>query len=839
MTRDTRKATPGALGATVVPRLLMLGAAGAVVAHQGPGGGTTWGIAALLAAAALAVFLVPRWAWVHAWVEWSVFLVDGLLVGLCLLVASGGGSEPSVLLGVYFLAVVVAVVAARSPGWPLAALAAPGLFLATRPEGGAWLVAAQTLLLAAASSYFLLAIRRVRSASEALVRARRESRELWALLEISDTVTGSLDLPKVMGTIVRRVSELVGAESCSILIAKDENGLVIASNDAPEVDMLQVDLAKYPELQRAIETREPVVVEDVEHDPLLDPVRDVLLEKGYRSMLVIPLVFGSEVLGTLFMRARRDRPFAFEEIRFCKLAAGASANALKNALLYQDVRREAELHRATGETLRRVLDCTPDMIVATDPSGLITEFSGGAEKITGVSTRAATGRKLSEILQDDGIDTIPTLSNAAGGARDIEIQPAHGDGAREIGLVSAPLLDSEGAAAGRVWVGRDHTQLRQVQRSLAQVERLQTLGEIVAGVAHELNNPLSAVLGYSELLRRKAEVEDDVRDLERVVQSARRCKRIVQNLLGFARKHQPEKKFEDLNRCVRKVVELKSYSFRNSNVSVEIDLDEDLPSTLFDYYQVEQVLLNLINNAEHALRDGGRGGKIRVRTFANADSIALEVEDDGPGIPPEVQERVFDPFFTTKEVGSGTGLGLSVAFGIVQEHGGSLTLAPYERGRGARFTLTLPRVAMPATESDRADRGSADATGSLKGRRILVAEDEPVVLEFLTRVLRQEGVEVLAAKDGEEAWQKIEGQDFDLVLADIRMPRMDGQELYERIAAERPDLLRRVVFSSGDLTRPETLAFLESLPNRILAKPLQVETVRHVLERALELRRAS
>ena len=768
---------------------------------------------------------VPRLAW-------GISAIDAVVVALCLMRGVQGQPE---LLGAYFVALLVAVLASGSPGWPIAGLAASSLYLALHLGSGVTLEPQAGLhagFLGLASFHFLIATRRADAVADRFLRARAERGELWTLLEITDAVTSTLDLHEVMSTIVRRVGRLVGAESCSIVLA--DNGLrncfVLAASERPEVDMLEVDLAKYPELRRAIETREPVVVDDVGNDPLVASVREVLLEKGYRSMLVLPLLFGREVLGTLFLRASRDRPFSQEELRFCKVAAGASANALKNAMLFRQAQQEAERHRETGEKLRRVLDCSPDLIVATDNDGRVTEMNGPASRLPRSSEDESEG-SIDVLFQTPGL-----AEEASQGVDRREVRIDTGvAGPREIHLVNAPMVVADGAPVGRVWVGRDVTDIRRAERGLAQVERLSTLGEIVAGVAHELNNPLSAVLGYSELLRRGTEDESQLADLERVVAGARRCKRIVQNLLGFARKHQPERKQADLNASVRKVVELRAYSQRSHGIETILDLNVDLPTTLFDPYQIEQVVMNLVTNAEQAIReDSTRGqGRIIVRTYRSEGGLHVEVEDDGPGIPRDAFPRIFDPFFTTKEIGNGTGLGLSVSFGIVQEHDGHLEARPPVPGRGACFVMRIPCVEGVAADCKEAAAVVANGDTALRGRRILIAEDEPLVRDFLTRLLGLEGAEVVEACDGEEAWEKLAHADFDLVIADLRMPRMDGQELYERIAEERPELLRRLVFSSGDLAREETVTFLRGLPNRLLAKPLQVETVRHVLRRAL------
>jgi two-component system NtrC family sensor kinase len=662
----------------------------------------------------------------------------------------------------------------------------------------------------------------------------REHREVRAVLDITEAVSSSLDLHEVMSLIVQRVGERVGAQRCSIVFVDKgaERCFVMAASDNPGADMLAIDLVKYPEIRRAVETRETVFVEDVANDPLLAPVREILLQQGYRSLLVMPLVYGREVLGTLFLRASREAPFTEGELRFCRIAAAASANALKNALLYRDVTREAARHRATGEKLRRILDGSPEVIVATDADGCITEFNRAAEDLTGCFSNEALGRPLTEVL--------PAAASATdSGRKGRELVLTRPDGGTsEIHLVSALLTDASGDLAGRVFLGADVTDLRRAEKSLAQAERLSSLGEVVAGVAHELNNPLSSVLGYAQLLQAPDGRGDLEHDLTRIVESARRCQRIVVNLLSFARKH-PAKKFpQDLNACVRKIIDLKSYHLRASGVDAVLELAEPLPAAMFDFHQMEQVILNLLNNAEQAITATGKPGRVVVRTVATDDTVVCEVEDDGPGIPGNVRHRIFDPFFTTKDIGMGTGLGLSVSYGIMQEHQGRIELRPDRPGGGARFAVTLPR----APDTAEAPAEAPPIAGTIKplaGRRVLVAEDEPLVLDLFSRLLEADGATVTKARDGEEAWSRILEIDFDLIVADLRMPNLDGRALYERVVEEKPSMVRRFVFATGDLVRQESLRFLEGLPNRILAKPLDVDNVRRVLVQAVAACRAT
>ena len=269
-----------------------------------------------------------------------------------------------------------------------------------------------------------------------------------------------------------------------------------------------------------------------------------------------------------------------------------------------------------------------------------------------------------------------------------------------------------------------------------------------------------------------------------------------------------------------------------------MELADPLPRAQFDFHQIEQVILNLLNNAEQSIASTGKPGRVVLRSFAIDGEIRFEIEDDGPGVPQSVRHRIFDPFFTTKDIGMGTGLGLSVSYGIVQEHQGRIELLPDRPGGGACFAVTLPRAVEVAAE-EAGEAPSTPAAKPLLGRRVLVAEDEPLVLDLFSRLLEADGATVTLARDGEEAWSRILETDFDLIVADLRMPNLDGRALYERVVEEKPSMVRRFVFATGDLVRQESLKFLEGIPNRILAKPLDVDNVRAVLIQAVAASRAA
>jgi PAS domain S-box-containing protein len=365
---------------------------------------------------------------------------------------------------------------------------------------------------------------------------------------------------------------------------------------------------------------------------------------------------------------------------------------------------------------------------------------------------------------------------------------------------------------------------RDIYHQLLQAEKMAALGQTISGVAHELNNPLATIISWSERLSQRSELEEPVRrGLETILSESERAARIVRNLLTFARKRQTTRAMVDVNQVVRETLALRAYEQRITNIDVVDALAAGLPQVFADGHQVQQVLLNLVINAEQAMLAANGRGTIVVRTWHDADqeSVILEINDDGPGIPDELQPKIFDPFFTTKEVGKGTGLGLTVAYAIVQEHGGRIRLESYP-GVGASFYVELPVTGarlppMPMTPARLQSATEAPAGGS-----ILVVEDEAKLASAVVDALRDAGYLVDHAEDGEMALEKIEGQAFDAVICDLKMPRLDGKAFYRALEAAAPGLAKRVIFVTGDVAGTDAEAFLEESGCRWLAKPFRL-----------------
>ena len=362
-------------------------------------------------------------------------------------------------------------------------------------------------------------------------------------------------------------------------------------------------------------------------------------------------------------------------------------------------------------------------------------------------------------------------------------------------------------------------QSRDIYQQILQSEKMAALGQTISGVAHELNNPLATILSWAERLSEKPLDDTAKRGVGVILGEAERAARIVRNLLTFARKRQSTRAMIDVNTVVRETLALRAYE-RMTTLSVVTELTAGLPQVFADAHQIQQVLLNLVINAEQAmLTANGRGAlTIRTRHDAERDSVVLEVADDGPGVPPDVQTKIFDPFFTTKEVGKGTGLGLTVAYAIAQEHGGRIRVES-PAGGGASFVVELPVSGMETAAKPA--RPMVPPMDAVRGASVLVVEDEHALAAAVAEALTDAGLKVDHAGDGQEALARVRHEDYDVVICDLKMPRIDGMTLYRAIAAATPALARRVIFVTGDVAGTDAERFLEESGCRWLAKPFQ------------------
>jgi PAS domain S-box-containing protein len=375
------------------------------------------------------------------------------------------------------------------------------------------------------------------------------------------------------------------------------------------------------------------------------------------------------------------------------------------------------------------------------------------------------------------------------------------------------------------WDGivEDVTERQRHEELRRRSERMASLGTTLAGVAHELNNPLAAIMGFAQLLLRKPWPAEDRAALETINHEAIRSATIVKDLLAMARKRDHERRVRtDVNDVVGYIARTRRYALDTAGVSCRLSLDPTLPAIHGDRTQLEQVFLNLINNAEHALTDTddatGTRGHIQIRTHHDDRHVIIDVEDDGPGIPEAVRAHIWDPFWTTKGEGQGTGLGLAVVHGIISDHGGTITLESTP-GSGACFVIRLPI----ARDTGRAEPGQAS-----RPLDVLVVDPGASDLVFIERFLTSRGHAVINAGSGELALRLANQGSFDAVVCDARLLGRDGKPVAASLRAAPACLDARFVLSVQSLD-DEHLSPPVAGAN-VVARPYDVEELRRLIE---------
>lgn len=499
-------------------------------------------------------------------------------------------------------------------------------------------------------------------------------------------------------------------------------------------------------------------------------------------------------------------------------------------------RKLAELH--TSEALKSaIFDHALAALVTTDADGRIVEFNPSAEAMFGRRRTDVLGRSVSEVMiperfrapHESGMQRI----HAGGASRVIgkrmEMHALRADGSEFPMEMVLWRTDAAGSVFYTASIGdlsERHSAASQIERqreALRQSEKLNAMGSLLAGVAHELNNPLAIVMGRASLLEEKCEDLPELRaDAQRIREAAERCGRIVRTFLNMARSRPSQRNPVAINEMVRAAVDMLQYGYRTHGIELEMLLAEALPPITADGDQIGQVVMNLLVNAQQALAGSEGTRRVQVQTGLELrrdnrePRVWLRVADNGPGVSATLRPRVFEPFFTTKPEGIGTGLGLAVSRSLARDHGGELTLEPMSAHGGASFRLSLPI-------SGQADEATVPAAlpelGASLMVRVLVVDDEAELAELMRDMLESAGYEVATAESGAVALELLATARFDAIVSDLRMPDIDGAGLWREVSARHPSLSRCMLFVTGDTLSPDASEFLRSSRCSSLDKP--------------------
>jgi signal transduction histidine kinase/CheY-like chemotaxis protein len=406
---------------------------------------------------------------------------------------------------------------------------------------------------------------------------------------------------------------------------------------------------------------------------------------------------------------------------------------------------------------------------------------------------------------------------------DYPVQFRRGDGSVMQGLTSARVTDYKGEDV-IVSATRDITDQLAMQAELErqrnishQNEKLSALGELLAGVAHELNNPLSIVVGYALMLRNKIEDPTQRKRVERIGEAAERCAKIVKMFLAMARQRPARIENCSLNEILETSLDVAGFGFEAKNIRIKLELAPNLPPVAADPDQMAQVFINLIANAEHTLVERGKGARLKLISLYDKSSneVVIKIRDNGAGVHQAIQRRIFEPFFTTKDTGSGTGIGLAFSHRIITSHEGTLSLYSIP-GNGATFIVRMKAVEASLQPAPVVQEKAS--TGNNK--RILVVDDEIGVSDLICDILKESGYEVEACNDAQQALQLLKSQVFDAILSDMKMPGLDGEAFFKEVELLYSDYIKRFAFVTGDVMSPHVADYLESTSALYLEKPV-------------------
>lgn len=725
-------------------------------------------------------------------------------------------------------------------------------------------------------------------------QVRIEAGRAKAMARIAMSLNTHLDVEAVGKAICEEAASTLGVPLVSVCLYDSERDELVPAGqfEIPSINMIDVQSIPCEFYCEPIQQSDPVVVFPNIQNTSEFPKLDLFSNLDIRTIVSAIIQRDERFIGRMnILTIGEERTFTKDELTLLQGLANQAAIALENARLYQS---ERDSHHKSEALRRAALVLTSTMAMDQVLEGILAELqkvvpfdNASVQLLEEDQLKIVTGRGFSNLT-----DLIGTSFPARGRFRysrvletrkpfskNIEVprfdqqnNPEEEQrswlgvplliGDRIIGIITLNKLNSgfytenhgeiamafAAAAANAIenaQLFRDlqdkMRKLNETRNLLVQNEKLAAIGELVSGIAHELNNPISAILLSAQDSLQEGSTQEIRNNLDKIVSESRRTAKIVRDLLAFSKQRSPDVDLIQTNDVIVYTLDLLAYEIRKNNIKVTSELSKDMPPVLVDPLQIQQVVINIVNNACQAMAADPENATLRITTetgpsiflpeSGTPQVIRVMFQDSGPGIHSYVLPRVFDPFFTTKPLGKGTGLGLSICHGIVNEHGGHIWVES-ELGQGATFFVELPVASLDEPRLI-ITKEQPPQLLSPSSYSILIIDDEESLLEILSRVLRRRGYQVVAVNNGEEGLEHAIKTNPDLILCDLLMPGMSGQDIYFYLKRHDSELLNHIIFTTGDTLSPETRLFLEETDVRFLRKPFELEDLIDVVDEAI------
>jgi len=623
---------------------------------------------------------------------------------------------------------------------------------------------------------------------------------------LAQELAGAFRPASVIDLVARALAELLKPDRLSVVLLDTESNRLAVTYDTNAVPARTDD----PLLQLALRRGPLAFPRDVREEARRRGVDLGVHAPPPGSWIGAPLVAGGRTMGAVSVSSDRAGALGKPEVTLVSLVLAQGVIALENARL-------VELLSSAKREWEKTVDAISQAICIVDAHGTVRRANRVFAELIQLPVTALPGRPWLGLLPPAWSDPV-ARAIAEPSATSVEIRA----GERALLLTTIPMAEPGSA----VLVFEDQTDRRRLQEQLIQSEKMSAIGQLIAGVAHDLNNPLASVVGFSDFLAETGVPASLEEPLQVIRQEAERAATIVKNLLSFARTQEGERVRQPIQPLLDSTLVLLRNQLMAHKVEATLDVEPGLPEVEVNANQIKQVFVNLINNACQAIASDAPSGRIWISAKRAQDVIAVSVTDSGPGIPEDVAARVFEPFFTTKPEGEGTGLGLSICQGILKEHGGRISLET-RPGSGATFAVELP-VGVPAVRAEPAPAPRGEA----KPLHILVVDDEPHILHYMRATLESWGHTVEVASDGAYALERALAGPFDVIICDLRMPHLSGRDMYMKLVRQDPRVAERIIFATGDTVRGDTLQFLDGLGRPYLHKPFTLAELRAALGHA-------